>query len=95
MGIVVLEPVGEVEIVEVGLAPHLDSLDNKVIGILDDGFGCTVPHTFARLEELIKEKYPGTTVKHWVKPQLSQPSPVSLLDEIKESCDGIIVGVCG
>ena len=95
MGIFVLEPVGEVKIAAEGLAPRLDSLDNKVIGVLDDGFAGTVPHTFTRLKELIKEKYPGATVKHWIKPNLTQTSPISLLDEIIEGCDGVIVGVCG
>ena len=94
MSFFVLDPVGDVQWEVEVLADRLDGLNNKVIGLLDDGFGGTVADSFERLEELIKEKAPGITVKHWKKPNLSVPTPANLFGEIMESTDGVVVGVC-
>lgn len=90
---VVLNPVGEtkVPLEGKGLAPRVSDLSNKVIGFLDDGFA---DELLKRFEELIREGYPAKTI-YWRKPELTAPSPMTLLDEVAEKCDAAVVGICG
>ena len=88
----VLSPVGERKRIDVEgkLAPRLAALSNKVVGLIDDGAGKAY---FQRIEELLKEKVKPVQIIHKVKPHLSQPSPVELLDEVVKACHAVIVGV--
>ncbi|MFC1861414.1 hypothetical protein ACFLYL_03995 [Chloroflexota bacterium] len=88
----VLNPVGEKRRVDVKgeLAARLDTIDGKIIGIIDDGAGKTY---FQRIEELLEEKARPSRVIHKLRPHLSQPSPAELIDEIAKSCDAAIVGI--
>ena len=88
----VLNPVGEKKSTGVKdkLAPRLDTLSGKVVGIIDDGAGKAY---FQRIEELLKEKVKPARIIHKVRPHLSQPSPVELVDEIAKASDAVIVGI--
>lgn len=93
MSIIVLNPGADPKKYDGQLAPPLEELDGKTIGILDDGFGRNVPDTFQRIRELICDRFPKARVMYWKKPTLSQPSPRTLLTEISNSADAVIVGV--
>ena len=95
MRIVILDPVGEVEINPDEREIRPESLNGKVIGILDDGLGGTAHDTLKALEELAKASFQDAQTLYWKKPHLSQPSPSALIDEIARSVDVAIVGVAG
>lgn len=66
---------------------RLESLDGKVVGLLDiskprgDKF-------LDRLEERLGDM--GATVKRFAKPTFTKPAPVDLRHEIATSCDAVI-----
>ncbi len=66
---------------------RLDSLEGKVVGLLDiskprgDKF-------LDRLEERLGDM--GATVKRFAKPTFTKPAPVDLRHEIATSCDAVI-----
>jgi hypothetical protein len=88
----VLSPVGERQDVKVKekLASRPEDLLDKVVGIIDDG-ACR--DYFKRIEELLRERCHPARIVHKLRPHLSQPSPVHMLDEIVKECDVAIVGV--
>lgn len=96
MKVVFLNPQGEARYEREGkeLAPRLEGLSHKTLGILDDGFGGTVPDTIRRLGEMAEERFEGVGIIHRMKPNLGSPSPVGLIDELARTCDAVIVGVC-
>lgn len=89
----ILSPVGEKKrdaAKKEELAPRPTTLADKVIGIVDDGAGKAY---FQRIEELLSERVKPAQIIRKVKPHLSQPSPVQLLDEVVKICHAVIVGV--
>ncbi|MFC1919972.1 hypothetical protein ACFLWX_04195 [Chloroflexota bacterium] len=95
MRIVILDPVGEVELGSKEREIRPESLNGKVIGILDDGLGGTAHDTLNAIEQLAKVKFQDVQTLYWKKPYLSQPSPLTLIDEIAQSVDVAVVGVAG
>lgn len=95
MDMIVLNPVSEPHSGKHGEVKRLNNFDGKVLGILDDAFTATWKDTVSTLERLAKERFPGITIKHWMKPILTQPSPKSLIDEIASTADAAVVGLCG
>lgn len=87
----VLNPVGETKYRELKdkLAPRPSTLEGKVIGFVDDGAGQAY---FDRIAELLHDICRPARIVKRVKPLLSAPSPQSLLEEIREKCDVVVVG---
>ncbi len=87
----VLNPVGVTRYVETQdeLTPRPERLEGKVVGILDDGAGKEYQE---RLKELLVEQGRSLRIIHRVKPLLSSPAPLEVLDEIARECDVVIVG---
>lgn len=88
----VLNPVGEKKAkgVKCELAPRLDTLKGKVVGIIDDGAGKAY---FQRIEELLQEQARVARIIRKLRPHLSQPSPIALIDEMVKNANAVIVGV--
>lgn len=87
--IVLLEPVGESSLAPRGLAPRLASLEGKVIGFLDEG---DMSPYLERFRAILRDLARPAEVAYWRKPLMSKPSPSTLLEEVAERCDAVIVG---
>ena len=88
----VLDPTTEPDPVEASVAPKLDTLNGKVLGILDN----TKPNADRILDmvvELIAKRYKLAGVVKRRKPSASKGAPQEILDEMARECDFVIVGV--
>ncbi|MBI2909570.1 MAG: hypothetical protein HYX92_18160 [Chloroflexi bacterium] len=85
----VLDPVGEVEAEELGLAPRPASLKAKVVGLLSSS-NRVMDMLGDRFEELIREKYGAVEfVRHRER---GAPTP-ELMDKLARECDVVIGGI--
>ncbi|MFH1485687.1 MAG: hypothetical protein ABIH46_06425 [Chloroflexota bacterium] len=85
-----LNPIGEVDVLDIGLAPRLETLEGKIAAIIDNGKeGANV--FLARLEKKLLERYRFSQIIHDRKRRSSQPAP--LLNEIAQRADFVIVGL--
>ena len=74
------------------LSPRLDSLNGKVMGLLDitkNGSDIFLD----RLEELICDRFDVTEVVRVKKPTFSRPAPVELLSDLADQADFVIEGL--
>lgn len=87
----VLSPIGLTKYIETidKLAPRPDRLEGKVIGIVDDGAGKEYQD---RIKELLGEQCKPARIIHRVKPLLSSPAPMEMIEEVARECDVVIVG---
>jgi hypothetical protein len=88
-GLSVYVPIGAVDTQSKKLAPRLESLRGKRIGILDNckEFADVVLRGVAE----VLEREHGARVKFWQKSYLGVPSPYA--QEMAAECDGVINGV--
>ena len=88
-GLSVYVPIGAVDTQSKKLAPRLDSLRGKRVGILDNckEFADIVLRGVAE----VLEREHGATVKFWQKSYLGVPSPYA--QEMAAECDAVINGV--
>lgn len=87
-----LNPTSQSDVTEKYLAPRLESLDGKVLGLLDitkNGSDIFLD----RVEELIQERYNIADVVRVKKPTFSRPAPVELLINLAEQADFVIEGL--
>ena len=86
----VLIPIGEKKfLLKNELAPRLQGLKGKVIGIVDNRAGKAY---FDRIEELLKQKGEVKQVIHLIKPEQTRPAPKTLIEDIVKACDAVIAG---
>jgi hypothetical protein len=84
---ILLDPTGERRPTTRERAPRPDSLDGKVVGLLDiskprgDVF-------LDRIEERLRER--GIGVLRFAKPTFTKPAPLDLRHEISTKCDVVI-----
>ena len=74
------------------MAPRLDSLKGKTIGLLDIGF----PNGkvfLDRVEELLKERYGVAQVIRQAKPSPTRPAKDEVRQELISDCDAIVEGL--
>jgi hypothetical protein len=86
------DPTGEVKIRKRALAPRLSSLDDKVMGIVDDGLG----NSHVLLEGLADEIAKTCSIRRGpsaVKPSLSAPLPDETFADMLTEVDFVLVGV--
>lgn len=87
MGVVVLDPTSERAAADRPLADRLDTLDGKVVGLLDiskargDVF-------LDRLAELLAAR--GAEVRRYAKPTFTKPAPADLRHELAVACNGVV-----
>ncbi len=74
------------------LAPGLDSLEGKILGILDNGQANSTP-MFRELAALLQERYRPREIIFKTKPTHIQGAPNAMLDELAGRCDAIITGL--
>lgn len=87
MGMTLLDPTAERSPVGRPTAARLDSLEGKVIGLLDirkargDVF-------LDRLAERLAER--GAEVRRFAKPTFTKPAPADLRHELAVACHGVV-----
>ena len=90
--VTLLDPTGVVKTRNSRLAPRVATLDNLVMGIVDDGAG----NTHALLEGLadeIAKQYSVRRIPPVVKPSLSSPIPDASFAAMMTEVDFVLVGV--
>ena len=88
----VLDPTTEPDPLEASAAPRLDTLNNKVLGILDNAKP-NADRILDMVAELIAKKYELAGLVKRRKPGASRGAPQEILDELARECDFVIVGV--
>ncbi|MBI2910369.1 MAG: hypothetical protein HYX92_22215 [Chloroflexi bacterium] len=87
---VLLNPVAEVDLYDAGLAARPQDLNDSCVGLLDNGQPF-VGAFLARVEQRLKERYPGIKTQTWRKSYAS--APCAHMEEIIEKCDAVVDGI--
>ena len=74
------------------LVPGLDTLEDKVIGIIDNGQSNSTA-MFQELAKLIQQKYATKEVILKTKPSHMQGAPKPIMEELLSRCDAVITGL--
>jgi cell shape-determining protein MreC len=74
------------------LVSGLDTLEGKVIGIIDNGQSNSTD-MFKQLAQLIEAKYLAKEVLFRTKPTHMQGAPKAIMEELLSRCDAIITGL--
>jgi hypothetical protein len=72
--------------------PGLDSLEGKVIGIIDNGQANSTT-MFQELAKLVQKKFNTQEVIFRTKPTHMQGAPKPMMDELLSRCDAVITGL--
>ena len=70
----------------------LDSLEGKVIGIIDNGQSNSTA-MFQELAKLMREKFQTAEVVFKTKPSHMQGAPGPIIEEFVNRCDAVITGL--
>jgi hypothetical protein len=87
-----LDPRATVNPQERALVPSLDSMEGKVIGIIDNGQANSTA-MFQELASLVQEKFKPKEVLFRTKPTHMQGAPKAIMEEIVNRCDAVITGL--
>ena len=87
-----LDPRGTVNPQDRPLVPGLDTLDGKVVGIIDNGQANSTT-MFQELAKLLQEKFHTREVLFKTKPTHMQGAPKPIMEEILNRCDAVITGL--
>ena len=87
-----LDPRGSVNTKDRPLVPGLDTLEGKVIGIIDNGQANSTT-MFQELAKLLQQKYRPAEVLFKTKPTHMQGAPKPVMDEFVRRCDAVITGL--
>ena len=74
------------------LVPVLDTLEGRVIGIIDNGQANSTA-MFQELAQLIGGKFHAKEVLFKTKPTHMQGAPKPIMEEILNRCDAVITGL--
>ncbi|MPZ78491.1 MAG: hypothetical protein GEU77_18465 [Deltaproteobacteria bacterium] len=74
------------------LVAGLDSLEGKIVGIIDNGQSNSTA-MFQELAKLIQENYGTVDVLFKTKPSHMQGAPESMIEEFVSRCDAVITGL--
>jgi len=74
------------------LVPGLDTLEGKVIGIIDNGQSNSTD-MFKELAQLIEKTYHAKEVLFRTKPTHMQGAPKPIMEELLSRCDAVITGL--
>lgn len=74
------------------LVPGLDTLEGKIIGIIDNGQANSTT-MFQELAELLRRKYRPAEVLFKTKSTHMQGAPETILEEFVGRCDAVITGL--
>ena len=87
-----LDPRATVNPQDRALVPGLDSLEGKVIGIIDNGQANSTT-MFQELAKLLQERFKPKEVIFRTKPTHMQGAPKAIMEEIATRCDAVITGL--
>ena len=87
-----LDPRASVNLTDRPLVPGLDTLEGKVIGIIDNGQANSTT-MFQELAKLIQEKYRPAEVLSRTKPTHMQGAPKPMMEDFVSRCDAVITGL--
>lgn len=87
-----LDPRADVNPKERSPVAGLDSLEGKVIGIIDNGQANSTT-MFQELAKLIHEKFSTKEVIFRTKPTHMQGAPKAIMEEVLSRCDAVITGL--
>ena len=90
--LMMLDPRVSVRLDDRSLVPGLDTLEGRVIGILDNGQANSTP-MLRELAGLLQERYHPTEILLRTKPTHMQVAPKAMIDELLARCDTIITGL--
>ncbi len=82
-------PIGEQEDLNLKLAPRLDSLEGKTIGLLDN-LKPNASTITARAGKKLSEKFPSIKIIARSKPEQSAPVPETIIREFSEKCSLVV-----
>ncbi|MBV8717767.1 MAG: hypothetical protein JOZ65_22110 [Chloroflexi bacterium] len=91
MSITVLNPTSSSESQPLQMARRLESLEGRVVGVLDN-HKMNAERIFFRVERSLRERYGVREVLWRRKHNFSAPAPAALIAELA-ACDAIITGV--
>jgi hypothetical protein len=74
------------------LVSGLDSLEGKIVGIIDNGQANSTA-MFQELAQLMQEKFHIKEVLFRTKPTHMQGAPKPIMEEILKRCDAVITGL--
>ena len=87
-----LDPRASVNTKDRPLVPGLDTLEGKIIGIIDNGQANSTT-MFQELAKLLQEKYRPAEVLFKTKPTHMQGTPKGTMEEFVSRCDAVITGL--
>jgi hypothetical protein len=87
-----LDPRGSVNPEDRPAIRGLDTLESKVIGIIDNGQSNSTA-MFQELAKLIQERFRPAEVIFRTKPTHMQGAPKALMEELVSRCDAVITGL--
>lgn len=92
----VLDPTAQAETKETTLARHIDDLNDKVIGFLDNGKP-NIDLFLAQVEKVLSQRFQFTDVLHTGKRKVGLGAgvacPDEALDELASRCDVVVNGI--
>ena len=87
-----LDPRASVNLKDRPPVPGLDTLEGKIIGIIDNGQANSTT-MFQELAKLLQEKYRLAEVLFKTKPTHMQGAPKPIMEEFVSRCDAVITGL--
>jgi hypothetical protein len=87
-----LDPRGSINLKDRPLVPGVDTLEGKVIGIIDNGQSNSTT-MFQELAKLIEERFQPKEVIFRTKPSHMQGAPKALMEDFVTRCDVVITGL--
>ena len=91
-GLIVLDPTLEATREESRLAPRLDTLGGKVVGLLDNS-KLNADRFLSLLERELRERYRIAGVVRARKPSASRVCPEETVADLASHCDAVITAV--
>ena len=88
----ILDPRVSVNTKDRPVVPGLDTLEGKVIGIIDNGQANSTT-MFQELAKLLEDKYRPAEVLFTTKPTHMQGAPKAVMEEFVSRCDAVITGL--
>ena len=90
--VILLDPTDQGSTAGKSLSPRLDSLNGKVMGLLNiSKNGSDI--FLERVEELMREGFELAGVIHAQKPTFARLAPVEIITELADQCDFVIEGL--